>query len=105
MRQNALRRCVAVVAGVAFLWTVALTVAPRLHQRVHGGESRGDHSCAVTFLRSGSYHHAAAPAFRVVAHFTAKFAILPELTSCWVPSPFLGAAIFEHGPPSAFLIS
>jgi hypothetical protein len=100
MRQKALGRYVAALAGAAFLWTVALTVAPRLHHRVHTDESRGDYNCAVTFLRSGSYHHAAVPVFSDAAHFAAEFATLPELTSCWVPSAFFSAAIFEHAPPS-----
>jgi hypothetical protein len=100
MRQNALRRWLAGVVGVAFVWTVALTVTPRLHHRVHAGENGAGHSCAVTFLRSGSYHHAAAPTFSGAADHAEEFAMLHELTPCWVCSPFLGAAIFEHAPPS-----
>ena len=83
----------------AFLWTLALGVAPGLHERIHA-DQQPDHSCAVTFVRTGSCHHAPTTALDSFANVAVQFATVPELTPCWVPSPFLTAAIFEHAPPS-----
>src|SRR3954451_14633878 len=100
MKQGALSRCVAVFAVAAFFWTIALSVAPELHQRIHTGQTGADHSCAVTFVGSGSYLHAPAAAAPGVARFEMEFTALPEMVPCWVPSPFLAGAVFEHAPPS-----
>jgi hypothetical protein len=99
MTRKALGRWVAVLAAVAFVWTIALSVSPRLHERVHADQSRADHSCAVTFVRSGSCHHSAVPAVTNIADRAGEFGNLPELHSYWVRSPFLSASVFEHGPP------
>jgi hypothetical protein len=99
MGQNAYRRWVAGLAVVAFAWTLALSVAPVLHARIHAGESQSDHNCAVTFVRSGSYHHSPTTMSDHLGTFVTRFAFVTELHPCWVPSPFLAAAIFEHAPP------
>jgi hypothetical protein len=99
MNQGALSRCVAVLATAAFVWTIALGVSPRLHERIHGDQTRADHSCAVTFVRAGGVHHATVPLLVEAAHPVTEFATIPNLTPCWVASPFLSAAIFEHAPP------
>ena len=93
------RGSVAAAAAVAFLWAAALSVSPALHQRVHSDAKLVDHSCAVTFVRSGSYDHPATALPSVAPNLPKEFATLPELVSSWVRSPFLGAAIFEHAPP------
>ena len=101
MRRNAFIRWVAVAAATAaFVWTMALSVSPGLHERVHAGQRSADHTCAVTFLRTGSCHHTAAPSFSAGADVIQVFADRVELDSHWVPSPFLTAAVFEHAPPS-----
>ncbi|HJT80944.1 MAG TPA: hypothetical protein VJ719_07095 [Chthoniobacterales bacterium] len=100
MKPGAMSRCVAVWATAAFLWTIALGVSPGLHERVHAGQQGADHSCAVTFVRTGGCHHTPAPALDIFANVAVQFATLPELSPCWVASPFLTAAIFEHAPPA-----
>jgi hypothetical protein len=100
MKPGVMSRCVAVLATAAFLWTVALGVTPGLHQRIHADQDSGDHFCAATFVRSGSCHHASAPAIQIRDETAAEFATIPDLVSCWVASPFLTAAVFEHAPPS-----
>jgi hypothetical protein len=100
MRQNAVSRCVAVLACAAFLWTVALAVSPVLHQRVHASANQGEHSCAATFVAAGSYYHASAPLTIAIATPARKFVTANTLNPCWVASPFLSATIFEHAPPS-----
>ena len=92
-------RWFATFAAAAFVWTLALSASPELHQRIHADQSRAGHSCAVTAVRSGSYHHTGAPPIIRVLAPASQFAIVPELRHCWVPSPFLSAAIFEHAPP------
>jgi hypothetical protein len=86
--------------SAAFLWTLALSASPRLHERFHPDASRTEHSCAVTFVAAGSYDHVTiAPLVSApvpVAHASA----IPALDPQWVRSPFLGASIFEHAPPA-----
>jgi hypothetical protein len=91
---------VATCISAAFLWTLALSASPQLHQRVHQDANRVEHNCAVMMIASGSYDHAAhvplvsapVPAF--------QFSKIPVLNPCWVQSPFLGACVFEHAPPT-----
>ena len=99
MNRSLISRCVAVWGTAAFLWTIALGVAPGLHERVHADQQSSDHGCVVTFVRAGGCHHAPAPALAPFTKVALQFAAVPELTPCWVASPFLTATIFEHAPP------
>jgi hypothetical protein len=83
----------------AFIWALALSVSPQLHQRVHADANRGEHSCAATMIASGSYDHANHPPLVSAAALVPQFSKIPALTPWWVQSPFLGACIFEHAPP------
>jgi len=98
MRQSAMSRCVAVLVTAAFAWTIALSASPGLHERIHPGENRADHSCAVTVLRSGSFLHSSVPSLNLGGDFVAEFATIVELSPYWVPSQFLIASVFEHAP-------
>jgi hypothetical protein len=100
MRGNALSRCVALLATAAFIWTLALTASPVLHERIHAGSSRAEHSCAVTFVSSGNYEHSAAPGFVAAPVRPTRFCRIPALVLPWVASEFLAASIFEHAPPA-----
>jgi len=51
-------------------------------------------------IASGSYDHAANPPLISAADLAPQFSKIPALTPCWVQSPFLGACIFEHAPPT-----
>jgi hypothetical protein len=53
------RQFVAICVSAAFLWALALSASPQLHQRVHKDANRVEHNCAVTMIASGSYNHAA----------------------------------------------
>jgi len=94
------RAFVATCVSAAFLWAIALSASPELHQRVHPDANRAEHNCAATMIASGSYNHAAhAPLVSVpvpLIHFSKISALTPQ----WVESPFLGACIFEHAPPA-----
>ena len=94
------RAFIAICVGAAFLWALALSASPQLHQRVHKDANRAEHNCAATMIASGSYDHAAhAPSVSApvpVIHFSKISALTPQ----WVKSPFLGACIFEHAPPA-----
>jgi hypothetical protein len=103
MKGRTTPRSVTVVAAflsAVFLWTLALSVSPQLHEEIHADANRVEHSCAVTFVASGSYDHVvqlspiSSPAEPV------QFAKIPTLSSLWVQSPFLGASVFEHAPPT-----
>lgn len=100
MRVSTSFRWVAGATTAAFVWTMALSALPALHERIHANQGRTDHSCAVTFMRSGNCHHSTAPTVTGVADATQKFAAVPELSTRWIAALFLGAAIFEHAPPS-----
>ena len=92
---------VAAFVSVAFLWALALSVSPQLHQRVHPDAGRVEHSCAATMIASGSYDHAAHVPLVSAPVPVIHFSKIPALTPQWVESPFLGARIFEHAPPAA----
>jgi hypothetical protein len=94
------RAFVGVCVFAAFLWALALSASPQLHQRVHKDANLAEHNCAVTMVASGSYDHAANPPLISAAHLALQFSKIPALTPCWVQSPFLGACIFEHAPPA-----
>ncbi len=92
------RAVIAICVFATFVWALALSASPQLHQRVHKDANRVEHTCAATMITSGSYNHAAHPlvgAPALVIHFSK----IPALTPQWVESPFLGACIFEHAPP------
>ena len=93
----------AVVAGLvfaAFFWALALSASPQLHQRVHSDANRGDHTCAVTLLLSGSYDHAKAPPLVDAPRLQIGFGQTPAPSSTWVQLLTLRAHIFAHAPPA-----
>jgi len=93
------RAFVSVCVFAAFLWALALSASPQLHQRLHKNAGRVEHNCAVTMIASGSYDHAAHASLVSGPVPAVQFSKIPALTPCWVQSPFLGACIFEHAPP------
>jgi hypothetical protein len=95
------RALVAICVFAGFLWALALSVSPQLHQRVHKDANRGEHNCAATMIASGSYDHAAHLPLVSAPVPAIHFSKIPALTPQWVESPFLGARIFEHAPPAA----
>jgi hypothetical protein len=99
MTKEARPRLVAALLTAVFFCVIGLAVAPQLHERIHSDANRIEHSCAVTFVASGSYEHAVGP--DVVAAPIARIGVvlIASALSQWVPSPFLAASIFEHAPP------
>ena len=94
------RALIAICVSAAFLWALALSASPQLHQRVHKDANRVEHNCAATMIASGSYSHAAHPPLLSGPVPVIHFSKIPALTPQWVESPFLGACIFEHAPPA-----
>ncbi len=94
------RAFVAGLLSAAFLWALALSASPQLHQRVHRDANRAEHNCAVTMIASGSYDHAAHAPLVSAPVSAVEFSKIPALIPRWVQSPFLGACIFEHAPPA-----
>src|SRR5881398_2339317 len=94
--RNRGRAFIAICVSAGFLWALALSASPQLHQRVHKDANRAEHNCAATMIASGSYNHAAYPPLDTAPVPAVQFSIIPALTPCWVQSPFLGACIFEH---------
>jgi hypothetical protein len=94
------RAFIAVCVFAAFLWTLALSASPQLHQRVHPDAGRADHNCAATMIASGSYDHVADLPLVSASVPAIQFSKIPALTPQWVESPFLSARIFEHAPPA-----
>ncbi len=89
---------VAACASMAFAWTLALSVSPQFHERIHPDANRVEHTCAVTFVASGTYEHSA-PLLLIAPVAANTFARIADLNPAWVLSAFLGASIFEHAPP------
>ena len=98
-RASVCRAIVAVSISSAFFWALALSVSPQLHERIHSDASQGNHECAITLVAAGNYHHATNSPVIVLSAPAIQFSDLATLDSIWVPSPFLGASIFEHAPP------
>src|SRR5438067_1263449 len=94
------RAFIAAFVSAAFLWALALSVSPQLHQRIHSDANRVEHNCAATMMASGSYDHAAPVPLGGAPVPIFQFSKIPALTPQWVESPFLGACIFEHAPPA-----
>ena len=94
------RALVATFVSAAFLWTLALSASPQLHQRVHKDANRVEHNCAATMIASGSYDHSAHPPVVSAPARALQFSKILALTPQWVAVPFLGARIFEHAPPA-----
>jgi hypothetical protein len=83
----------------AFLFAIALSASPQLHERFHSDANQAQHECSVTLIAAGNYDHAApAPVF-VRPNLVAQISAVATLTPSWVASPFLSASVFEHAPP------
>jgi hypothetical protein len=83
----------------AFLWALALSASPQLHQRVHGDANRGDHACVVTLIVSGNYDHTAPPPLISAPRSGTDFCEISWLSSTWVQPVILKSHVFAHAPP------
>jgi len=97
---NRARAFIVLCVSAGFLWALALSASPQLHQRVHKDANRAEHNCAVTVIASGSYDHAAHSLLITAPAPAPQFSKILALSPCWVQSLFLGACIFEHAPPA-----
>jgi hypothetical protein len=86
-------------ALAAFVWAVALSVSPQLHERIHGDANRAEHTCVVTAIASGTCAHTFAPSLVGAPAGALQFSKIPSLTPRWVESLFLKAHLFAHAPP------
>jgi hypothetical protein len=85
---------------VAFLFAFTLAAAPGLHEHLHTDAATAQHECAVTIIGAGKFQLTdSAPAVAPVSS-ALPFSAVATLHPVWVPSPFLGACIFEHAPPA-----
>ncbi|MEY2562458.1 MAG: hypothetical protein QOH88_651 [Verrucomicrobiota bacterium] len=88
-----------VVAGAiaAFLFTLVLSAAPQLHERIHnpGGAT---HECAVTLLTSGNCHHTPTDAVSIAPQPPQRANAFSALGSQLL-SPRLEFLLLEHAPP------
>ena len=94
------RAVVPVLLLAAFLWALALSASPQLHARIHADANRAEHTCAVTFIASGNYEHAAPPPLVSAPELASQFSKMPMLNSIWVRPLFLCAHLFAHAPPA-----
>ena len=93
------RDFVSLLVATAFVWGLALSVSPQLHERVHHDADQAGHSCAVTFIASGNYDHSPQPVVISPPSPLPQFSEIETLAPEWVEPLFLGASIFEHAPP------
>ena len=94
------RAFVATCVFAAFIWALALSVSPQLHQCVHADAGRAEHSCTVTALASGACEHAGPPPLVSAPLSAVQFSEIAALTSHWGESLFLKAHIFANAPPA-----
>lgn len=97
---NRSRVFVSAFVFAAFLWTLALSVSPQLHSQIHSDAGGVEHTCAATFVATGNYEHATHPPLVMSPRPIAPLSRIALLNPAWIPSPFLGASIFEHAPPA-----
>jgi hypothetical protein len=94
----ALRAIVAAGFIGAFLFTLVLSAAPQLHERIHQPTS-ATHECAVTLLTSGNCTHTLANTITIAPP-------LPQPASGFsssgfqLVSPRLEFSLLEHAPPA-----
>jgi hypothetical protein len=93
------RTIVAACAFAAFVWAIALSASPQLHQFVHADANRVEHSCAVTAIASGNCDQAPHPPLVSAPDFVSQFGRVSSLNPAWVQPLFLKAHIFAHAPP------
>ena len=98
-RSTMIRASVAVLATTAFLWTLTLSVSPKLHERFHPDANQVDHTCAATFVASGSCDRTPV-ALLIAAPVPLGAYDIPALSPRWIQPVFLIAAVFEHAPPA-----
>jgi hypothetical protein len=83
----------------SFLFGLALSASPSLHERFHPDANQPGHECVVTLISSGSYDHVTPAPVLVVPLSPSQFFDVPALHPVWVPSPFSRSRVFEHAPP------
>ncbi len=85
------------LVALAFLLTLALSDAPRLHERLHHVLGP-NHECAVTMMLSGSVDGAAiTPAVIAPLLSTPTILVVPPILAA---EPTLDFSILEHAPPA-----
>ena len=93
------RASVAVLSSAAFLWTLALSASPQLHERIHPDAHQIEHRCAATFVASGNYDYPPGNALLIRAPVPLGEFDIPTLSPRWIQPVFLIASVFEHAPP------
>jgi hypothetical protein len=84
----------------AFVFALALSASPQLHERVHADSNQSQHECAVTLIGHGNCDDAVpAPIVDCGATPIASGQVLP-FDLGFVAPLFLSARIFEHAPPA-----
>ncbi|HEX7517075.1 MAG TPA: hypothetical protein VF345_07285 [Chthoniobacterales bacterium] len=94
----ALRAIVAAGFISAFLFTVVLSAAPQLHERIHQ-LAGATHECAVTLLTSGNCAHTPSDAI-TIAPPPPQPASRFSQPGFQVVSPRLEFSLLEHAPPA-----
>jgi hypothetical protein len=82
---------------VAILCAIALSAAPKLHERIHSVTTQ--HECAVTLFTSGNCEHAACDQVPLEAKpLPPSATFLPPRLSIFIAP--VEMSILEHAPPS-----
>ena len=93
-----MRRCTGISVLIAFLTTLMLASAPRLHDQLHPTGAK--HECAATILASGKCEHSLPPqaAPKLESAPNAR-AFLPERLQAVIAA--VPSSIQEHAPPTS----
>jgi hypothetical protein len=92
------RRIFALGCIGAFLLTIALADAPRLHERIHRVQG-AEHECAVTLLTAGNCEHTPCDAI-ALAPPPPRPASAPFHRHFQLVSARLEFSLLEHAPPA-----
>ena len=81
------------------LFAFSLSVAPQVHERIHGDASSPAHQCAVTMFAAGNCDPAACDQIFVDGKLLPSAAAFqPQRLSIFVAP--VGMSILEHAPPA-----
>ncbi|HKP01789.1 MAG TPA: hypothetical protein VJU77_00375 [Chthoniobacterales bacterium] len=95
----ALRAIVAAGCLGAFLFAVALSAIPQLHEQIHSTTNSPNHECAVTLLSSGNFQHTPVATISLAPPARPQALAYISRSFCLVTA-HLEFSLLEHAPPA-----
>lgn len=84
----------------SFLFGVALSALPQLHERVHPDANQSQHECVVTLIAHGKCDNTVSPPVIDPEIVLVSSEQISSIDIVSVAPLFLSGRIFEHAPPA-----